>query len=82
LYVLFPVKTGIGENLAVGASMVYNGSVLTVTNMNGSTLTVYAADGTTVCRQRVSGNEFAIDLPLAHGTYIARCGTLVYKFKK
>jgi hypothetical protein len=82
LYVLFSVSTGIDENAAGTASICYNGDVLTVNNMNGSTLTVYATNGTVVYSARVTDSAFSTTLPLAHGIYVVRCGSQLYKFSK
>jgi hypothetical protein len=82
LYVVFSDNSGITDSFADNASIAYNGNTLTVTNMSGATLDIYAANGANVYSQKVSNDNFSVNIQLAHGIYIARCGSLIYKFSK
>jgi hypothetical protein len=80
LYVVFSENSGVGPDFADNAYIVYDGNRLTVKNMSGAVLNVYSADGASVASHRVTDDSFSVVLDLNHGVYIARCGSLSYKF--
>lgn len=61
------------------ASIVVNGSTLSVRNANGSTLEVFSLTGAKVAAIRIDSNEKTVNLSLKKGCYILKIGKVVRK---